>query len=270
MKLNFYKYQGTGNDFIICLDEEFDAENRENSTLISGLCDRKFGIGADGFIVLERKSAGEKSDFYMHYFNSDGKKSSLCGNGSRCAVAHANYLGWVNEKCVFEASDGLHTAVVVKNEALIVKINMSNVFNIRNSGYDYVLDTGSPHYVKFVHNLDHIDIKESGKKIRNSEEFSLLGINVNFVQENDENLEVCTFERGVEDETLSCGTGVTAAALAYVYKNRLKGSHKVSVETKGGELQVEFDRAEDLFCNIWLSGPAHQVYSGQIETKNYA
>ncbi len=270
MKLNFYKYQGTGNDFIICLDEDFNAESRGDSSLIANLCDRKFGIGADGFIVLEKMQAGEKSEFFMHYFNSDGKKSSLCGNGSRCAVAHANFLGWVNEKCVFEASDGLHTAVVVKNEVLIIKINMTNVYNIRNSGYDYVLDTGSPHYVKFVHNLDHIDIKESGRKIRNSEEFVLQGINVNFVKENPENIEVCTYERGVEDETLSCGTGVTAAAISHVYKNKLRGSHKIAVQTRGGELKVEFDRAEDLFCNIWLSGPAHLVFNGQIDTEQYA
>lgn len=260
MSLSFYKYQGTGNDFIVCISDDFSKEMRNNEVLISSLCQRRFGIGADGLIVLEKS---EKSDFFMHYFNSDGKRSSLCGNGSRCAVAHAHFLGWINKECTFEAADGLHQAKIDESESLI-KIHMSNVYNIKLSSNAYVLDTGSPHYVAFVNRLENLDIRESGRKIRYSDEFALRGINVNFVQEHPEKLEVCTYERGVEDETLSCGTGVTAAAVAFAFKNKLKGNNKIDIQTKGGELHVEFERAEDLFCNIWLSGPAERIFRGEF------
>lgn len=261
MSLNFYKYQGTGNDFIICTDDDFNEEMRDNITFISSLCNRRFGIGADGLIVLEKKG---RSDFFMHYFNSDGHKSSLCGNGSRCAVAHAHHLGWIDEECIFEAADGTHQAKIDKKQGLI-KINMSNVYQIKTNSNAYILDTGSPHYVVFVNRLENLDVKESGRKIRYSDEFMLRGINVNFVKENTEGLEVCTYERGVEDETLSCGTGVTAAAVALAFKNKLKGKNKIIIQTKGGELYVEFERAEDLFCNIWLSGPAERIFKGELQ-----
>lgn len=258
MTLSFYKYQGTGNDFIII-------DNRDNSVQLSTaqvkrLCDRKFGIGADGLMLLNKK---EGYDFEMIYYNADGRLSSMCGNGGRCLVKFAYNIGIRKKEYHFLAVDGVHEATVEDNGWVYLK--MKNVNGIIKAHYiDSVLDTGSPHYVKHVHDLQHFDVVKSGKEIRYSDDYKQDGINVNFVEQNDDSLFVRTYERGVEDETLSCGTGVTAAALVYAHNDN--GFNHVDIKTLGGRLAVEFDKkGEDVFENIWLCGPADLVFKGEIE-----
>jgi diaminopimelate epimerase len=262
MNFKFQKYQGTGNDFILA-----DNRNNEYSGLdqlqIHQLCDRRFGIGADGLMLLNEKPG---FDFEMKYFNSDGKEGSMCGNGGRCMVKFAYLLGIHRERYRFLASDGSHEAEIIPDG--IVKLKMKDVKNIRKFLNDFVLDTGSPHYVKMVTNVMDVDVYKKGYEIRHSKEFEDEGINVNFVEQLPENdkIIVRTYERGVEDETFSCGTGVTAAALV-CYHNE-NGFNDVKVKTLGGMLSVEFDRVDDnRYENIWLCGPAEKVFEGSIEVK---
>ncbi len=257
MKYTFYKYQGTGNDFVIM-------DNRNNSIhltteQIKQICDRKFGIGADGFMLLNTK---EGFDFEMKYYNADGKEGSMCGNGGRCLTQFAFDSGIQKETYLFIASDGLHDAVMRDGW---IHLKMKDVHSIQNYDGDYILDTGSPHYVKPVMNIQEIDVFNEGAAIRNSKEFITEGINVNFVESTDEdNIYVRTYERGVENETLSCGTGVTASALVFAHNER--GFNRVEVETLGGSLAVEFDKIGEFeFENIWLCGPATFVFSGEID-----
>lgn len=259
MKLKFYKYQGTGNDFII-------ADNRENQYNLSTeqvhkLCNRRFGIGADGLMLLQTKNG---FDFEMKYYNADGREGSMCGNGGRCMVKFAWYLGIHRDIYHFLASDGAHEAEIDFDG--IVSLKMKDVKSIRKFHGDYILDTGSPHYVKLVNDVMQLDVYKKGYEIRNSKEFAEEGINVNFVEQEIEvdKIIVRTFERGVEDETYSCGTGVTAAALV-CYHNE-NGFNDVEVKTLGGNLSVEFDRIDDdKYENIWLCGPADMVYEGTVE-----
>jgi diaminopimelate epimerase len=260
MQVQFYKYQGTGNDFII-----LDNRNSNNISLsgieIKKLCDRRFGIGADGLMILEEKPG---YDFEMLYYNSDGNRGSLCGNGSRCVVKYAFHMGMKKENFRFLAADGEHDAKIDGDG--IVCLKMNDVSMIKNHHGDYVLDTGSPHYVKFVSDVNHLDIYKKGREIRYSPEFEKEGINVNFVEhlEEPDKILVRTYERGVENETLSCGTGVTASALVS-YHNQ-NGFNEVEVKTMGGRLSVEFDRSnEGHYSNIWLCGPAEKVFDGTIE-----
>jgi diaminopimelate epimerase len=258
MIIPFYKYQGTGNDFVIIdhfHEKYIDVADHETIRLI---CDRKFGVGADGLILLEPSA---ESDFTMIYFNADGLEGSLCGNGSRCAVACMHHLGRFGSQGTFLAADGLHRARVNSNGD--VNLKMSNLENIEQGRDFYVLNTGSPHYVAFVEDLSDLDIVQSGRAIRYSERFTKEGINVNFVEESGEGVEVSTYERGVEDETLSCGTGVTAAALAHAIKNQIS-SGPTKIKTKGGSLEVRFTYKEGRFSNIWLCGPAQLVFEGQF------
>jgi len=257
MKYTFYKYQGTGNDFVIM-------DNRNNSIhltteQIKQICDRKFGIGADGFMLLNTK---EGFDFEMKYYNADGKEGSMCGNGGRCLTQFAFDSGIQKETYLFIASDGLHDAVMRDGW---IHLKMKDVQTINHHNGDYILDTGSPHYVKPVMNIQEIDVFSEGAAIRNSKEFIVEGINVNFVESTDEdNIYVRTYERGVENETLSCGTGVTASALVFAHNER--GFNRVEVETLGGSLAVEFDKMGEFeFENIWLCGPATFVFSGEID-----
>lgn len=258
MELHFYKYQGTGNDFIL-------ADNRRNEynltqQQIHKLCDRRFGIGADGLMLLQNK---EGFDFEMKYYNADGKEGSMCGNGGRCMVKFAYHLGIHKPVYRFLASDGVHEAEI--DIEGIVSLKMKDVHTIKKFHGDFIVDTGSPHYVKLVSNVMEMDVFKKGYEIRHSKEFDDEGINVNFVEPLDEpdKIIVRTFERGVEDETYSCGTGVTAAALV-CYHNE-NGFNDVEVQTLGGRLSVEFDRVdEDRFENIWLCGPAEKVFQGQI------
>lgn len=259
MQLRFQKYQGTGNDFILI-------DNRQNEYALTQqqihkLCDRRFGIGADGLMLLQNR---EGFDFEMKYFNADGKEGSMCGNGGRCMVNFAYHLGIHRELYHFLASDGPHEAEIDMNG--IIALKMKDVNTINKFHGDFIVNTGSPHYIKLVGNVMELDVYKKGYQIRHSKEFEEEGINVNFVEQLTESdkIIVRTFERGVEDETFSCGTGVTAAALV-CYHNE-NGFNDVEVQTLGGHLSVEFDRVdEDRFENIWLCGPAEKVFEGQIE-----
>ena len=259
MKLNFSKYQGTGNDFIM-LDNRSGQYDALSVKQVRFLCDRKFGIGADGLIKI---SGAGNTDFDMDYYNSDGSKS-FCGNGARCSVAFAETLGLDVSEIVFTAIDGLHEARK-KGEQIFLKMN--NVHQFKAKDGDYVINTGSPHYIRFVENSLEMNVVHEGRKVRYSPEYQEEGINVNFVEILAPNeIEVTTYERGVEDETLSCGTGVCAAALAYAWKENLSGKQQVRIHTKGGHLQVNFDRvAESDFVDIFLIGPAVHVFDGELE-----
>lgn len=261
MKIQFHKYQGTGNDFIV-------VDNRKNEISFSReqinfLCDRRFGIGADGLMLLQEKPG---FDFEMKYFNADGKDGSMCGNGARCMVKFVYHLGIHRDVYKFLASDGSHEAEIDIDG--IVSLKMNDVRVIRKFHNDFIVDTGSPHYIKMVTGVMNLDVYKKGFEIRHSKEFEEEGINVNFVEQTDDpdKIVVRTFERGVEDETLSCGTGVTAAALV-CYHNE-NGFNEVEVKTAGGKLTVEFDRVDDdRFENIWLCGPAEKVFEGVLELK---
>ncbi len=260
MRISFYKYQGTGNDFILIDNRDGNQFFKQNPNLVKQLCDRRFGIGADGLILLENQPG---YDFKMVYFNSDGNESSMCGNGGRCVSAFAAYLGIINEKCKFLAVDGEHESIVKADEDW-VELKMSDVSTIEKGEDYFVLNTGSPHYVIFVEDIDDINVVENGQAIRYSKRFRDEGINVNFVEAAKDKLIVATYERGVEDETLSCGTGVTASAIAYSLRNPTRTNDEVSVETKGGSLLVRLESANDNgFKNIWLCGKAELVFKGE-------
>ena len=258
MIIEFSKYQGTGNDFVLLnnLDGRYDDLSIGQIQL---LCDRRFGVGADGLIKI---NSSADTAFEVDYYNSDGSKS-FCGNGARCAVSFAGKIGLDVSETLFDAFDGLHKAAFDNEE---VSLEMTDVNAVEEYGEDYVLYTGSPHYVRFVKGLDLIDVVETGKSIRYSERFNVEGINVNVAEvKADKSLAVLTYERGVEDETLSCGTGVTAVTLAYAYQQEMIGKHTVDVKVKGGALKVAFNQtAKGVFCDIQLIGPAVFVYSGEI------
>ena len=257
MILNFYKYQGTGNDFVM-IDNRANVFDKNNIKLVQQLCDRKFGVGADGLILIENIEA---LDFNMIYFNADGTKS-FCGNGSRCAVAFAKYLGIIDSQAMFLSTDGEYEAWISKTGE--VSLKMHDVKTIEKGDNHYYINTGSPHYIKEVDGLNTYDVFAEGKAIRNNDRFKEKGTNVNFVRFNKKAIEIRTYERGVEDETLSCGTGVTASALAWADKYDLAYG-KVSVTTQGGKLSVGFKRNINSFNDIWLIGPATFVFKGEIE-----
>jgi diaminopimelate epimerase len=256
MTLTFYKYQGTGNDFVIM-------DNRDNhislsTAQINHLCDRRFGIGADGLMLLNTLHG---YDFEMKYYNADGKESSMCGNGGRCLTRFAYDMGIRKEAYHFLASDGEHEAEI--DDKKWVRLKMKDVDSIVHYHGDSILDTGSPHYIKSVQNIMNLNVYAEGKSIRNSKDFIANGINVNFVEQDQKKIIVRTYERGVEDETFSCGTGVTAAALVFAHNNM--GFNRVEIKTKGGHLAVEFEKLnEQQFKNIWLCGPAEFVFKGEI------
>ncbi|MEO6722753.1 MAG: diaminopimelate epimerase [Ferruginibacter sp.] len=259
MKVEFFKYQGTGNDFVI-LDNRNNLYSTLTSEQINHLCDRHFGIGADGLMLLGKKDG---YDFEMVYFNSDGSESTMCGNGGRCLVKYAYEHGIFKSSYHFYAIDGAHKAEVDSNGT--VSLQMQDVTQVQYHGSYIVLNTGSPHFVKFASEVENIDVPATGQEIRYSKEFAPGGINVNFVESiGEDSIFVRTYERGVEDETMSCGTGVTAAALLSAHNEN--GFNTVVVKTPGGHLSVEFDKINDqLFQNIWLRGPAEFVFNGEIE-----
>jgi diaminopimelate epimerase len=264
MHLHCFKYQGTGNDFIII-------DNRASAFFLTTeqvkfLCDRRFGIGADGLMLLELPDAhfGPGIDFKMVYFNSDGQESSMCGNGGRCIVAFAKKIGLISSETKFVAIDGIHDARI--NEHSIVSLKMNDVRHIEQGNDYYYLNTGSPHYVKFVEDIENYPVFDNGKSIRYNERFSDEGTNVNFIEKRDLALFVRTYERGVENETLSCGTGVTAAALVAAITGNSTEKNNCIIHTLGGNLIVRFEKVlENNFYNIWLEGPATYVYSADIE-----
>lgn len=259
MIVHFYKYQGTGNDFII-LDNRNSIYDQLSEAQVQWLCDRRFGIGADGLMLMNTK---EGVDFDMRYFNSDGRPSTLCGNGARCMVRFAADRGLHQYTYRFTAIDGLHEAEIDHRNIIRLKIN--DVDRVEQHTDHFVLNTGSPHFVKFVHELSEVDVPETGRLIRYSKAFAEEGINVNLVETlSEDSIYVRTYERGVEDETLSCGTGVTAAALVSAHNER--GFNRIEIKTSGGNLSVEFNKTDDQnFENIWLCGPAEFVFKGEIE-----
>lgn len=261
MEYHFYKYQGTGNDFIL-LDNRNHQVPSLSSDTIQRLCHRKFGIGADGLMLLQE---AEGYDFEMVYYNADGHPSSMCGNGGRCLVAFAHFLGLLSKgEAHFLAVDGPHRAVVVTPE--YIELEMRPVEPVHYNTAVPFVDTGSPHHLEFVEQVAEVAVVERGRAIRRSAPYAEKGVNVNFVEVIAPNaLRVATYERGVEDETLSCGTGVTAAALGYYLKHRPdQAPHPIRVETKGGQLEVRFERAGDGFEQIWLCGPVQQVFHGVV------
>jgi len=260
MNIQFYKYQGTGNDFVI-----LDNRNREYSHLskaqIKFMCDRRFGIGADGLMLLNLL---EGYDFEMKYYNADGGESSMCGNGGRCLVKFAYDTGIIKSSYHFLAIDGEHAAFF--GERGWVHLKMKDVDKIDEDDGNCIIDTGSPHYIKIVNDVRNYDVFDEGKRIRYSKEFKEQGINVNFVEVQDDRIWVRTYERGVENETFSCGTGVTASALACAHN--YIGFNRVEVQTPGGHLAVEYDKlGESFFKDIWLCGPASFVFTGELKLK---
>ncbi len=262
-KIPFSKYQGAGNDFVM-IDNRSGFFPKEDQKLIEWLCTRRFGIGADGLILLE---AAEGFDFRMVYFNSDGKESSMCGNGGRCIAAFARELG-VSEKehLTFVAVDGPHEAIL--NADGTVSLHMSDVEAVEIGEDYFLLNTGSPHYVVFVEDLRDINVVESARVIRYSNRFRSEGVNVNFVEPVGDGLKVYTYERGVEDETLACGTGVTAAALAAAIRDSGLSNGEFPIQAKGGNLKVSFEKdGKGRFTNVWLTGQAVRVFSGVVEVE---
>jgi len=259
VKIHFYKYQATGNDFVVI--DNRDGKTSLTTDHISRICDRRFGVGADGLMLIENDP---QLSFSLQYYNSDGSQS-LCGNGSRAAVSFASRLGMINGRATFNAYDGGHVAELFPGG--IVKFKLNPVSAVVVHGNDLFINTGSPHYIRFVEDIHHYPVVEEGRNVRYSASFAPGGTNVNFVELQDGNtIFVRTYERGVEDETLSCGTGVTASALAA----SLRGySSPIHIKTRGGDLTVDFERVKtaqsDGFQEIFLSGPAKMVFEGDLE-----
>lgn len=259
MQHTFYKYQGTGNDFVM-IDNRDGSFPKDNTALIEKLCDRRFGIGGDGLILLENDT---ETDFRMVYYNSDGNQSSMCGNGGRCIVAFARSLGLIKNETTFIATDGLHRATILQDGT--VSLQMKDVESVDSNAEFVFLDTGSPHHVQIEDDLENLDVRTLGAKIRYSDLYGKAGSNVNFVhQENSDTFSLRTYERGVEDETLSCGTGATAVAIA-MYAIGKTQSQKIHLNVEGGKLDVVFQAHEGSFTQVFLIGPAEFVFKGTIE-----
>jgi diaminopimelate epimerase len=258
MQLEFFKYQGTGNDFVM-IDNRSNFFPKENIQLIARLCDRRFGIGGDGLILLENDL---ETDFKMVYYNSDGNQSSMCGNGGRCLVAFAKKLQVIDNEATFIATDGLHHATV--GDDGLVSLQMIDVDAVKVSS-DYVfLNTGSPHHVQLVDDLENYNIKENGAAIRYGDLYGKVGSNINFVKQiDDTTFSMRTYERGVEDETLSCGTGATAVAIAMNVMGKTSAT-SIDLNVEGGKLVVSFDKNEGQFTQVFLKGPAEFVFKGTI------
>ncbi len=260
MKINFYKYQGAGNDFVFLnnMKGEYDALTISQ---IQQLCNRRFGIGADGLIKIDKS---DDWDFSVDYYNSDGSKS-FCGNGARCAVRFVNQEILKKDKYKFMAIDGVHEGQLI---GAMVSVQMNDLDEIEVvDDNTFILNTGSPHFIHFVKDVSNFDIYTFGQKIRFSEQYAEFGINVNAVQITGTNqLAIRTYERGVENETLACGTGITAASIAYAMKENRKGDLKVNVKAQGGDLSVSLHRTEENgFIHVNLIGPAEFVYKGEVD-----
>lgn len=258
-KIKFSKYQGAGNDFVI-IDNRTGFFARNNHDLVRSLCDRRFGIGADGLMLLQNN---KNFDFEMVYYNADGKEASMCGNGGRCIVAFARDLGIIHDKAVFLAVDGEHQADIQHNQ---VDLTMVDVSAAQRDGDAYVLNTGSPHYITWANDLQNRNVYEMGFAIRNNDTYKKEGINVNFIDKEAQGYFVRTFERGVEDETLACGTGATAAAIAIALHSNLEGRHEIPIRVLGGQLFISFDKQGQRFTNVRLKGPAKFVFNGTISS----
>ncbi len=260
MKISFYKYQGNGNDFIIIDDRKTTLEFTTEQ--IASFCDRHFGIGADGLMMLSQSG---QHDFSMLYYNSDGQPAAMCGNGGRCIAAFAYRQGIAGKKLKFDATDGAHEAVInkiLKDDCCYdVSLKMNDVEQVEKNKEYFFLNTGVPHYVEFVDKVAEVDVEKEGRITRFSEIFAPEGTNVNFVELNKDRIFVRTYERGVEGETLSCGTGVTASAIAAYLET---GKKDFPVHTTGGEFSVSFREENGRFTDVWLRGPAVMVFEGVV------
>lgn len=257
MFLQFYKYQGAGNDFIF-IDNRDATFPVEKGASISGWCDRHFGIGADGLIFIEED---ENTDFRMVFFNPDGSQT-MCGNGARCAVAFAKKLGIIEDEATFMACDGIHKARI--NEDATVALGMLDVEKIDVFENHVFVNTGTAHHVELVKNLERYPVVSTGRKLR-YELYGEEGSNINFVEQKDQHtFYIRTYEKGVEDETLACGTGITAAAIA-MHKTGKTNESVVNFLAKGGNLMVCFDVVEGVYQHVVLTGPARFVYKGKKE-----
>jgi len=259
MSTQFFKYQGAGNDFILVDNRDLSFKDTDNK-IVHKLCDRRFGIGGDGFMLLQNHP---DFDFEMRYFNADGNPGSMCGNGGRCIVAFAKHLGIIDSETNFLAVDGPHYAKI-SDEGNWIDLQMIDIDTISKDGDAYVLNTGSPHYVAEMQGLESYDVYSNGKEIRNNETYRKEGINVNFVEDQGDHLFVRTFERGVEDETYACGTGVTAVALSMAYQKEQTGHIETPVKVLGGNLNIKFDYDGSRFTQVFLCGPAEKVFQGEI------
>ena len=258
----FFKYHGAGNDFILLDDRGGDLLGRFDQATIAHWCDRHFGIGADGFMLLRHHP---EYDFEMVYYNADGAPSSMCGNGGRCIVRFAHDLGLVRDVYRFLAVDGPHTATLLPDGNVSLEMLPVSEFRELAEGLTYQLDTGSPHYVTFVPASDTVDVVREGRSIRNRPEYVERGININFVTSHADELTIATYERGVENETLACGTGVTAAAIAQIRRSgQTSGTFRVPVRAKGGLLAVSGTVADGVFTELRLEGPATKVFTGEM------
>jgi len=258
MQLEFYKYQGAGNDFVM-IDNRSGFFPKDNTQLVAHLCNRRFGIGGDGLILLENDS---ETDFKMVYYNSDGNQSSMCGNGGRCLVAFAKDLDVIENATTFIATDGLHHASF---EDKLVSLQMIDVSAIDIKADYSFLNTGSPHHVQMVDDLEHYNVKDNGAAIRYGQLYGAAGSNINFVKKiDDSTFRLRTYERGVEDETLACGTGATAVAIAMNAIGQTEAT-SINVNVEGGKLIVSFDKNENGFSNVFLKGPAEFVFKGTVE-----
>jgi len=254
--MKFYKYHGTGNDFIMI--DSYHEKIGLSKNKIQELCSRRFGIGSDGLMLLKKHP---EYDFEMDYYNPDGSGATFCGNGARCIVAFAQKLGIITNKTEFLASDGVHKAFINND---IVKLEMKNIDSfLQKEDYTF-MDTGSPHVVLFCENLDNFDVQKVGSEIRYKSDFEPIGTNVNFVEQKNNFIQVRTYEKGVENETFSCGTGVVASALSFAIINN-NTNNFVNVKTKGGELNVYFNKNKHKFSNVWLEGAAAFVFEGSVK-----
>lgn len=262
MEIPFFKFHGAMNDFVV-LDGRNTAVPELSIKLVQLLCNRRSGIGADGVILLKEQTNGLR----MVYYNSDGKEGSMCGNGGRCFAAFARMLGLAGEQVDFEAYDGPHRAYVLEsnNNQYTVQLEMSDVTGVEQLNNCMVLDTGSPHYITFVDDLDAVDVFNEGKSIRNSQPFAKDGINVNFVQPKSGALHIRTYERGVEAETMACGTGSVAAAIAAYESGLVSSSKNIIINTRGGQLQVSFEKNNGAYHHVTLTGPAEFVFKGSFQ-----
>ncbi len=257
MNLEFFKYQGTGNDFII-IDNRTNFFDKQDVSLINKLCDRKYGVGADGLILLENS---KDSDFKMIYYNADGNEGTMCGNGGRCIVAFAKHLAIITNKTTFDAIDGLHYATIKDN---LVNLQMIDVNIVSEYDSHLFLNTGSPHHITFTQDIKNLDVTSLGASIRYGEPYNAKGTNVNFVEQVNKNtFSVRTYERGVEAETLSCGTGVTAVAIA-AFKSKKTTAKTVILNTLGGTLEVNFDFKDNVYKSVFLKGPTNMVFKGSF------
>ena len=259
MKIDFFKYEGTGNDFVI-IDNRGLTFQKKNKTLIQNICDRKKGVGADGLILLENH---DELDFSMIYFNADGSESGFCGNGSRCITHLSNNLNIINDNAKFNAIDGIHESKIT-NGRISVKMNdvlKSEIFKYDDKYSTTFVDTGSPHLIRIYENIDSIDIVKEARELKLIYSEYTNGLNINFCQISDSKIKLRTYERGVEDETLSCGTGAVASAV-FLKDSDLVSNDKIEILMKGGLLCVELNKEKNLFSDIWLSGEVNMVFKG--------